>query len=195
LQQSPSELQVCPSATQGAVHTRIPSAFGSQVPMRQHSLAMLQGTEGSRQLPGPRSQRCVVGSQTPEQHGLAEPPGPIIGPTPKPAPASVPQASPVGRHAVGSAAQRPPSQRFEQHPLSRSQAPPTTAQSAPPQTPLLQARLQQSDACSQASWSASQYAPQTTAPLRPRGSQRPLQHVLRDVQGVPGASHALSGRQ
>lgn len=110
-QQSPGPLQSRPSArhVDVDVHTGIPCAFARQLP-RQQSTSIMHGELGSRQGPGPRSQREVTGLQVPEQQS---PP--------------TAQDEPVRPHDVCSAAQTRLSHLLEQQSVSCAHAVPTTA--------------------------------------------------------------------
>jgi hypothetical protein len=177
LQQSPFELQPWPSVRHPE-QTEMPSESREQVPPQQ-SWFVVHGLDVSRQVPGPRSQRPVGVSQTPEQQYM---------------PVSLPQASPEGRHASGGMAQVPLSHQSEQQPLSSVQLPPMMAQIDPPHWPPLHASEQQSCASSQAEPSSAQKVPHDRLP-RASGSHRSLQHEERSSQGAPGAEHVPDGRQ
>jgi hypothetical protein len=87
------------------------------------------------------------------------------------------------------------SQRPEQQALSVLHGLPAVAQIGAPQTPPLQPSEQQSLALWHRAPSGMQNDPHSSAPMRPVGSQRPLQQLLLVVQGLLGARHVPTGRQ
>jgi hypothetical protein len=195
LQQSAPRLQpVCPSAMHGAVHTVTPLAPGAHAPTppRQQSLSDTQIAPTGRQGPGPNAQRPEAASQTPLQQGRA---------------LALLHEAPVPRQST----------RASSEWQSESSVPPSTTtavQIGPPQAPSLQFNAQQSSACLQWAPSARHRSrhDRLAVPLSegwplsgPRsppsvlrlttGSQRPLQHAARDVQGVPGTAQLRVGMQ
>ena len=86
-------------------------------------------------------------------------------------------------------------QRAEQQSLSVMQALPAVAHRGPPHIPPLHASEQQSPGSMHRVPSAWQYCEHMRVPARPPGSQRPLQQLLRVLQAMPGAEHALEGKQ
>ena len=98
-------------------------------------------------------------------------------------PPSSPHPSPARQAALRAGARSVPSQRAEQQSLSPVHAPPAVVHSAPPHTPPLQPSEQQSAGLSQRVPSAWQYCAQASAPVRPVGSHRPLQQLLRVLHG------------
>jgi hypothetical protein len=111
-------------------------------------------------------------------------------------PPSLLHPSPVARHwAAGGVPHRPPRQSAEQHWLSTMQGCPEVSQSAPPHVPPLHPSEQHSLGSSHRAPSARQYCAHASAPVRPIGSQRPLQQVLRVLHATPGAEHVPDGKQ
>jgi hypothetical protein len=146
---------------------------------RQQSPSVVQGLDGSRQLPGPRSHRPVVSSHTFEQ---------------QPAPASAAQASAVGRQLVVVIAHRPVAHLPEQHSLSASQLALAVLQIGPPHCPPVHASAQQSPGSVQGAPLAWQNCVHASDPRGP-GSHRPLQQVFRLSHWAPGGAQVPGGRQ
>jgi hypothetical protein len=181
-QQSPSELQFFPSGRQAAVQTLGPlgsCGFGRQWP-RQQSPSVSHGLDRSRQFPRPRSQRPVLKLQNVEQQRT---------------PPSRAHPSPLGRQDVAGSAHPLGSQRPEQQALSALHGLPAVAQIGAPQTPPLQPSEQHSLALWHHAPSGIQNGPHSSSPMRPVGSQRPLQQLLLVVQGLLGARQVPTGRQ
>jgi hypothetical protein len=178
-QQSPSVLQSPFSGTHGDVHTSCPCAFGEHSPRQQSALTM-QGADGSRHPPGPRSQRPIPASalQTPEQQL-----------------APLEQASPVGKQPLEGDAHVCWKHLPEQQSESLLQCALAGLHCEPPQMPPLQASEQQENDSVHWAPSRLQKLLHKNCPRRPCGSQRELQHSVRVEHGTPGPSHVPDGRQ
>jgi hypothetical protein len=140
VQHSSLVVQDAPAAMQAEVQTAAPAALAVQEPLQQVS-PEAHGAPRGRQGPGPKSQRPLAGSQSPQQSGME----------------LFEQLSPVERQSAGASVHTPsaPGHSFEQQSPSTLQGVPSIAQSAAPHVPALHPSEQQSVA-------ALQGAPSTT---------------------------------
>ena len=146
--------QEAPPAMQVEVQTSIPAELGEQVPS-QHVSPPPQGAPRGRQGPGPKAQRPLTGSQSP-QHGGIE---------------VLMHVSPVARQIDAARVHAPMPSALAHTPEQQSPSVlhelPAGVQSVGPHVPLLQPREQQSVAAVHAAPSTRQYGAHSSR-ARPR---------------------------